>query len=217
MIYVFAGGKIEDELIEELKILTHDTVIAADGGVNILFKWNLLPHFLIGDLDSASSEAIEWCEENGVTIIKYPQKKDYIDLELALMKAAEFDDKPIIVFGAWGDRPDQTMVSFRLLEKYQHADIILRNLDWESFLLKEPGTLESYPGQIWSFLCAGDKVEGLTLQGFEYELSDYEMSHTETMTISNVALGKHVSVRFRSGKLFVFRQWRVHPSTKSIL
>jgi len=216
MIYIFAGGRIEERLLEELQILPHDVVIAADGGVNTLFKWNLLPHFLIGDLDSASREAVEWCEKNGVEIVKHPQQKDYIDLELALLKALKLDNRPIVIFGAWGDRPDQTMVSFRLLRKYP-AEIFLRDLDWEAFLLWESRTLPAYPGQIWSFLCAGGKVSGLTLRGFEYELESYEMEYTETMTISNVALKSEVSVYFKSGSLFVFRQRYSHSSSTRTL
>jgi len=216
MIYIFAGGRIEEKLLEELQILPRDVVIAADGGVNTLFKWNLLPHFLIGDLDSASREAVEWCEESSVEIVRYPQQKDYVDLELALLKALKLDDRPIVIFGAWGDRPDQTMVSFRLLSKYP-AEIFLRNLEWEAFLLRESRALPAYPGQVWSFLCAGDKVCGLTLRGFEYELENYEMEYTETMTISNVALKNEVSVYFKSGSLFVFRQRYSHSSSTRTL
>ena len=62
-----------------------DWLIAADGGLNVMKSIGLLPHLLIGDLDSVSLSDVGELQAAGVEIRQYPVEKDETDLELALL------------------------------------------------------------------------------------------------------------------------------------
>ena len=77
-------------------------IIAADGGVYMAARFDLYPHLVIGDMDSASPEALADAEAHGAEILRFPAAKDETDLELALLEAATRHCDPIRVIGAVG-------------------------------------------------------------------------------------------------------------------
>ena len=65
-----------------------DRIICADGGANYAQLLGIIPHCIIGDLDSISTEARNYYAGQGVSFQQYPSRKDYTDLQLALQAAA---------------------------------------------------------------------------------------------------------------------------------
>ena len=59
-----------------------DLLLAADGGVNHLARFNLKPHVIIGDMDSIASDP--WAEDREILRVPYSTDKDKSDTELAV-------------------------------------------------------------------------------------------------------------------------------------
>src|SRR5256885_16539180 len=65
----------------------NDYVVAADGGAFALERWKLLPHLVVGDMDSLGDAGVERFARQGVPVAKFPAAKDESDLELAVAQA----------------------------------------------------------------------------------------------------------------------------------
>ena len=112
---LISGGNPPD--VQWLKsICENKNIFCADHGIDICKEADIKPLQLIGDGDSATSEAWQWAVDNDVTITKVPTKKDVTDTQLALQI---IDDKypasSVILTGAWGGRFDHafsTIFSF---------------------------------------------------------------------------------------------------------
>jgi thiamine pyrophosphokinase len=68
----------------ELTLPPAETVVAADGGLLRARALGLGVDVVVGDLDSATPEALAAAEAEGARIVRHPQAKDATDLELAL-------------------------------------------------------------------------------------------------------------------------------------
>ena len=92
MKHVLIVGSGEDFKLEKVKsiALQSQLIIAGDGGANVLFKIGICPDILIGDMDSISSQVLDGISKK-CEIFKYPQEKDFSDLQLCIKKALEYN------------------------------------------------------------------------------------------------------------------------------
>ncbi len=84
--------------------MQQDLIIAADGGFNHCRKWNVIPHVLIGDMDSVNPSDLEALGNGDVEVQRFPVKKDETDLHLALQLAIDRNASEIILLGELGER-----------------------------------------------------------------------------------------------------------------
>src|SRR2546428_436156 len=77
-----------------------DYVVAADGGAFALERWNVLPHLIVGDMDSLGDAGVERMARQGIPVAKFPAAKDESDLELAVAQAIEAGATEIVLLGA---------------------------------------------------------------------------------------------------------------------
>src|SRR5205823_9964999 len=79
-----------------------DYVVAADGGAFALERWKLLPHLVVGEMDSLGDAGVERFARQGVPVAKFPPAKDESDLELAVGQAIAGGAPEVAVLGALG-------------------------------------------------------------------------------------------------------------------
>src|SRR5256885_11283314 len=77
-----------------------DYVVAADGGAFALERWKVLPHLIVGDMDSLGDAGVERFARQGIPVAKFSAAKDESDLELAVAQAIEAGAKEIVRLGA---------------------------------------------------------------------------------------------------------------------
>ena len=90
---VFANGILERPDLAAGLLRPNDFIISADGGLHHIRHLGLVPHLLIGDLDSISPQDEQWLREQQVEVRQFPVDKDFTDLELALQAALQKDFK----------------------------------------------------------------------------------------------------------------------------
>jgi thiamine pyrophosphokinase len=202
---IFANGEIDDTSQIIRLIMSNDLIVAADGGSNHCLALGLTPHILIGDLDSVNDESLQAFELAGTQIVRYPQRKDFTDLELALIYVQELGFDEIIVLGALGRRWDQTLANLLLPTSRNliHTHIRLISGSQEIRILHSGESLLLFgkPGDTVSLIPLTDDACGITTTGLEYPLQNDNLLIGSTRGISNVMLFESASISLYEGIL----------------
>ncbi len=184
-------------------LLPDDILIAVDGGLRYLTTFNLIPDFIIGDLDSADPEEVNRLQSQGVKVHRFPIRKDATDLELALEAAVKLDVSTIWIAAALGNRIDQTLGNIFLLTQPELASLDVRLVDGirEVFLIRDEVTIKGFPGQTVSLLPLLGPVSGVTTFRLAYPLNHETLYPYHTRGISNVMLAETAAITIEDGTL----------------
>lgn len=201
--WIFVNGLLPHPQALAALIMPEDTLIAADGGARHLTRMGKVPHFLIGDLDSLTSEEVESLKSQGCKVWRFPGYKDWTDLELALDYALSREFKSIRLAAAGGARIDQQLGNLFLLTRPDLAnfDIAIDDGTEEIFLINQQRKLHGQPGDRISLIPLDEQVEGVTAQGLEWPLEDEALYRSATRGISNIMVNDTAIISARSGNL----------------
>ena len=172
------------------------TVICADGSANLLRSLNLIPHIIIGDLDSLA----ESYSYQGLIVDDSSQSNT--DLEKAIEFIMLNSVKEVTVLGAVGNRDDMSFANIQLLFRYfEKIDIkiITDYFSIECIIGKK--VFKSFSGQRVS-LATNDQSCTITTSNLKYGISG--KIDTSLSLISNESLGDRFTLS-SSEPLIVFR------------
>lgn len=201
-------GSGEDVPIEAPCISESTLVICADGGVNHAQKWGIIPHIVVGDLDSAEGNVEEWCQSVGAELIRFPVHKDKTDGELAVECALEKDIGHITMVGVWGSRIDHSLANLDLLYKLAEQGVKGEIITSAARMMTADGelSLNVKIGDTISLLPLSPKCEGVGTGGLYYPLDDAVLTKGTTLGISNKAVAENINIRCSDGVLLVVWQ-----------
>jgi thiamine pyrophosphokinase len=202
---IFVNGSIPNTDAVRNLLLPYDIVIAADGGSRHALSLGLSPTFLIGDLDSLSSEDQRVIKKAGTKILKSPRDKNETDFELALDFAVAAGHRRILVIAALGGRTDQTIGNLCLLTNPALAGLDIRADDGVEELIFNRNVCRfmGKPGDLVSLIPWGGEVTGVTTAGLRWSLDGDTLLPYKTRGISNEMLGDAASVAVKSGLILI--------------
>jgi thiamine pyrophosphokinase len=204
---IFANGDLWDPAYAKGLIREEDLIIAADGGGVHCLEMGLQPDIVIGDLDSLPAEALEQFERKGSEVIRYPERKDYTDLELAILLAKQRGAGEVLVMGALGQRWDQTLANLLMPAGEAFKELRIRLLDGHQAIQLMHGgeclRLTGSPGDTVSLVPLAGNARAITTQGLEYPLNGEDLIFGSTRGISNVLLGETAAISLEEGLLLV--------------
>jgi thiamine pyrophosphokinase len=219
-IVIFANG-VMDNVVEttERWVQSDDVTIAANGGTHHARAAGLKLGHVIGDLDSLSSELQAELKAKGTIFHPHPPAKDETDLELALLWASRQEPEQIVILGAWGGRPDQTLANLLLLAlpELHNVDVVTVAPPWEIRLIRggDRLTLTGEPGDSLSLIPLGGDVAGVTTAGLAYALDDAPLYFGPARGVSNIFEEVQAEVSVGEGMLWCFHK-RIEKSELSI-
>ena len=181
------------------------TIICADGGANSAMKLGIIPHYIIGDLDSIKKETIKYYK-NKVTIKKYKRQND-TDVEKCLKFATKNGYDEVALLGVTGDRLDHTICNLGIVIKfYQKIKISL--IAEKSILVPTNKFIKliSKAGETIS-IYAFNNTTKITSKGLKYKLNNTHLPFGERESTSNVSIGKEVILNVKGGIIFVIRDF----------
>ena len=179
-----------------------DFVIALDRGYDYLREADCLPDLLLGDFDSMEESQNRIPES--IEMIRYPAEKDATDTQLGIETAIARGASEIRILGAFGKRQDHFLGNLDALLIALRAGVDARLIDpWNCMYLMQGSRTLKRTSNYVSILPYTDRVEGVTLRGFRYELTDYCMEKGSTLGISNEIPQEEAEVSCRSGILIV--------------
>ena len=207
---IFANGEYGELGAYREIFRDSDTILCADGGANYTFQLGIKPDCIIGDLDSIQPEVREYYETKAVMFKKFPPRKDFTDIQLALDLAIEWNADEIIMLGAMGKRLDHTLANL-----YSGIDLVRKGIkishyspDCRVYIINQELVIEGWPGDIVSVLALTDEVQGASEVGFEYALTNPVMENSKPYAVSNVLAGHRGIIEIQSGILAVFHYFK---------
>ena len=179
--------------------------VAADGGARHFLAAGLLPHFLVGDLDSLPASDLDALQKAGVAVLRHPARKDATDLELALDVALAQGADEVVVLAALGARWDQTLANMLLLalERYDRVPMCVV-AGAQTLRVLRPGRahqLAGASGDTLSLIPIAGPAAGITTSGLDYPMKHGTLPFGATLGVSNVLTSATASVTLESGLL----------------
>ncbi len=204
---IFANGLMAD-WPEKIDIAPdEDVIIAADGGLKHCTRRDIIPHLVVGDMDSADPGELAALEKKGIEVNRFPTRKNETDLWLAVRAALDREVDEIIILGALGGRWDMTFSNVLLLTSPELKQIETRIIEsnQELFVLQGGQNVRIFgnKGDLLSLMPLTAMVRGLTLTGFEYPLDNETLELGSTRGISNVFVEDACNIELSRGKLLV--------------
>jgi thiamine pyrophosphokinase len=205
-IIIFANGELPNLDKARALIQSTDFIICADGGARHALTLGLIPHLIIGDMDSLPAN-FQLSTFNGEAIV-FPKDKNETDLELAINHAITLKPDEIIIAAALGGRIDQTLANISLLTNFQHATCNLQLNDGaeEIFLCKDHVEVKGRSGDIVSLIPWQGNVEGVTTQNLKWKLNNETLYFDKTRGISNEMISDIAKISITKGLLLVVHQ-----------
>lgn len=206
---IVSGGEATDEFVEGvIKRGGYDVILAADSGMDFLYRTKILPDIIVGDFDSVDPEVLEFFREHEeIDICALNPVKDDTDTEFAIREAIRRGATEITIIGGTGTRLDHVLGNISLLGIGLEEDVRMELLDANnrirmtdhSVVLKKK---QQY-GKYLSLLPYSEKVTGVTLKGVKYPLDNYTMGGFNSLGISNEIVDEEASIELKSGRLLV--------------
>ena len=202
-ILIFANGELPNAEKARTLVKADDYVICADGGTHHALALGIIPHLVIGDMDSATKDEVQRLKEADVLIELYPRNKNETDLELALNRALEKSPSSILMIGTLGGRLDQTLGNISLLSDSRLATLDVRLDDGveEAFFCRDQIKVEGRRGDIVSLIPWHSAVKGIRTSGLRWPLSNETLYPEKTRGISNEMLDAVAEVSIEAGLL----------------
>ena len=198
--YLFLNGELRGDTKFYLNFIKKQKgdIYCADGGANICYELNLTPKEIYGDLDSIKDEVKKFYQEKDVEFIKFQVEKDYTDSELVLN---EIQNKYDIIYciAGLGGSIDHELTNINLLDKY--SNLIFISQKEKIFKIESNYKFNNMINTKISFIIFSDKVKGLTLKGFKYNIENLDIKKGEARCISNVIVENEANLLIKSGSL----------------
>lgn len=185
-------------------IRNYDVIACADGGANIAYRFGIRPDFIIGDLDSVNESAMNFFRRKGTEII-YDSDQNSTDIEKSVKFLIRKGCKSIDIVSAIGNRIDHNLGNLSVLVNY-HKKVNLKMVDEGSEIFFATGkvSFKANVGDIISLVPLGRKVFVLKTVGLKFKLKNENLTFSGR-GVSNVAIGRKVTIHIGKGGVFVFK------------
>lgn len=185
-----------------------DLKIAVDKGYEAFDRAGIMPHLLVGDMDSVSSEALERAQKS-TQIERLPCQKDDTDGVHAVDVAIARGAKQITILGALGGRMDHALANLMLLVRAHEKGAYAEILDEHMRIVRVDGEIEitGAKGDTFSLLPLG-KAEGVVIEGCAYHPEEeLSLDSGYPMGVSNVITEDEAKVTVKEGDLLLFHTY----------
>ena len=163
-IVILADGEKPSHEIPVGILKNAEKIICCDGAISFLERQNIIPHIIIGDCDSITSEQ----KEKYKSIIQKDDNLAYNDLQKALKYCIENGWKDVVILGATGWREDHFLANIGILMHYADRLSLTMVTNYGIFTpINGTTTFESYAGQQVSVFSFTPEAE-ITFHGLKY-------------------------------------------------
>ncbi len=215
---IFLNGDEKDLSYAKKYIDGKTLLIGCDGGTDKIIRLGLKPDAAIGDFDSikklpkqikdlTQEKYEDEIQLNGTTYIRYPNDKDFLDVELAIDFAKREKVKKIILVNASGNQLDHVLGTMIILgrPKYRELDIKIITQTQKIYIAKEKTTISGSTGDKISLIPLYGPVDVKSSSGLKYDPAKYNMSLSRNIGISNKLTNKKATLQISKGRFLVIQ------------
>ncbi len=183
----------------------YTTLLCADGGANSAKTLDLIPQYIIGDLDSIKPDVYEYYSGKS-NIIKI-NRQDDTDVEKCLKFVIKKKHDEVVLLGATGDRLDHSFCNLGIVLKY-FSKIKMMIIHQRSLLAAYTGNiiLNTIPNEIISLYGIDSKTR-VKSSGLKYPLKNIALPFGQKESTSNIAVNNKVQLQIKGGIIFVIRDF----------
>ena len=176
------------------------TIICCDGAVNNLETNEIVPDFIMGDMDSISPDLKD--KYSDIIISMSDQAEN--DLRKAINWAEENNVTKAAILGAFGKRDDHSLANiFTLLQHPSKLDLTIYT-DYGIFsVVKGEQKFDSFKGQQVSLFSAGQNIE-ITSTYLKYNLNNKRLSNLYCGSL-NESLNEVFTISVSHGQILVYQ------------
>ena len=193
----------------EKLILEKHFLVAVDGGINHIESCpkDIEIDLHIGDMDSCHKSHHKVKER-----ITFPVEKDFSDYYLALEEVSSMGFKEVFVFAGTGGRTDHFLAVYESSVSFAAKGLKLNLIGTkeELYFRNENFNMNFAIGTTVSIYSGQEKLTNLSLQGFKYLVTNYEMERKNPIGLSNLTTHETVSVNFNSGVAVMITNKQLH-------
>lgn len=206
-VLIIGNGNIANTKIIQNTLKPNDIILCCDGGSKYLFEEGIIPHYIIGDLDSSIPQIIQFFETKGVIFKKFNRKKDETDMELCIDFAISLGASQIIILGGIGTRLDHTLTNINLLIKAENSNVKATIIDDnnEINIISSSIEINGKKGDLISLIPISTTVNGINTNGLEYPLTNATMTIGKSLGVSNVLEDIKANISIKDGYLLVIK------------
>lgn len=204
---IISGGTIEEDLA--LAILEKDPagqIIAVDGGLAFCYEHAVVPTRIVGDFDTLAPEILSWYQEHtNIEIRKFNPVKDATDTQIAVELAMELGSTRITILGGTGTRLDHVLGNIETLYLPFQKGILCWILDPYNRIRLISGSSCIKKAEQWgtylSLIPLTTEVEGVTLTGMKYPLTDhaFTVKGSGSLGVSNEIVEEEAWIQIKKG------------------
>jgi len=197
---IVSNGFPPTKALLEKEVLIADLLIGADGGGNRMLDHSIIPHVVIGDMDSFKKP-----EQVDFEMIHQPDQETN-DLEKALSLALQRGAITCYVLGAFGKRMDHSLKNLSVMKKFNglFEVLIYRDETFDAFIIEDHFSGELPVGNIVSLYPLSGEAKGIKTQGLKYPLKSESLKNGARDGTSNETIQTEFSIAVEEGDLVLF-------------
>ncbi|MBO5209103.1 MAG: thiamine diphosphokinase [Lachnospiraceae bacterium] len=194
----------------EIPVGKDDYVIAADGGYQYCKRMQIVPDFVLGDMDSIAGEMRQEIDafqaEHPDKVKILPCMKDDTDMMSAIRMGLSKGYKKFVLYGAMGGRLEHTIANIQCL-------IYLKNQGAHGCMIEKECTVMVVQNEtihfqkekegFFSMFALQQRAEGVTIRGMKYPLEDAVVTDDFPIGISNEFIGEASEITVKKGTLLL--------------
>lgn len=179
------------------ELINNSFIVGADRGALNAINNGITPDISIGDFDSVSNQEFEIIKKHSKKIIKLNPIKDETDTFEAIELVKNYDEI-IILGGISGNRIEHFYANLLLFNKYPNLKII----DDNSLIYTISNSI--IPTNEYKFISifSLDDNTNITLEGFKYNLLNYNLKINDPLCISNEIIS-NPKITINKGKILI--------------
>lgn len=195
---LFVNGEPPTQFPKRLE--KYQYIACTDGAYhNYLANTSIVPHYIIGDLDSLSTEDIPQSIE-----VIYTPDQNKTDFEKALLFLMEKGIKHLEIYGANGNASDHFLGNLSVaLNYYKKIELTFYDNFCRFFFVIPPYTANNVNNKIISLIPL-TPIKEITTTGFAYPLTHNNLELGGLISIRNKAIQNQVTLDFNQGDLLLF-------------
>ncbi len=178
-----------------------DFMIFCDCGLRHAEALGREPNLIVGDFDSYENP------HSDIPTIVLPHEKDDTDTAYAVKEGLRRGFEEFLLIGVIGERFDHSLGNVQLLNMLDSAG--KKAVIADDYSLMEAVSDEAFVGdeaEYFSLLAISGKVEGISITGAKYCLSDASLDSDFPLGVSNEVLpGQTAHISVKNGRLLLVR------------
>lgn len=198
---------VEGQITKLITPLPTDLILCADSGLLHALEEGLIPHAVIGDMDSLTDAGFDRRRlPEGVLWMTAPREKDLTDTALAMAYAVEQGCDEILVVGGLGGRFDHSLANIQNMVGFSLKGINVHLIDQTTqiyIITNQTLPLTPLLGYAVSVLSWTPVSTGVTLTGMAFPLTNATLTDDFPLGVSNEVVEDHATVQVKSGTLLV--------------